>query len=302
MQQYSPFGDSTINYFAQRELGPPPRINEEITIPVWQGIVALVQSRVRDGSFGNVFPERCFEHNYTVGTDERLFGRALVGAIASLTWPLNEDEVPRNFGALDLIEFCYARVARPRQEAWHDYGRHWRLSFDVNAGRAEFRGEINAIFAGHGIAFELREDGQIVRLAPPEVQNVLNTAQFNTGDAELDRLLNGARARFSRPQLEDRRDGLEKLVDAWERIKSLEDPNDKRKSTRLILDRCATNPTFRELLENNASLITNAGNTFMIRHAEVNKVPLDTSGQVDFMFQTVFALVYLILRSIGRAA
>jgi hypothetical protein len=291
-----------VNYFSQRELGPPPRISEEITISVWQAIVAATERRVRDGSFGNTFPERCFEHNYTVGTDAQLFGRALVGAVASVTWPLNENEVPRNFGALDLIEFCYARVAQPRREAWHDYGRHYRLSFDVNAGRAEFRAEINGIFAGHGVAFDLNEEGQIVRLAPPEVQQVLNTAVFTTGDADLNRLLNTARAKFLRPRAEDRLDGLEKLVDAWERIKTLEDPNDKRRSITLILDRCAGNPTLRELLENQALCLTNAGNSFMIRHHEVNKVPLENSEQVDFLFEALFALVYYVLRSTGRAA
>jgi hypothetical protein len=291
-----------MNFFSQRELGPRPRTSEEITPTVWQAIVVAVDRRIRDGSFGNSFPAQCGEHGYAVGTDAEMFGRSLVGVVATVTWPLDGLSIPRNFGALDLIEYCYSHVARPKKEAWHDYLRHHRLSFDVDAGRADFRVEINSILEGHGLAFELREDGQVVRLAPPELQHALDAAAFATGDAELDRLLNTARSKFSRPGLDDRRDGLEKLVDAWERIKSLEEPNDKRRSTELILNRSATNPRFRTLLEDQARIITNAGNDFMIRHAEVNKVPLDMSEQVDFLFQLVFALAYLTLRSTGRAA
>ena len=291
-----------MNYFSQRELGPPPRISEEITPPVWQAVVAAVDRRVQDGSFGNAFPERCGDFGYTVGTHSEMMGRSLLGAVPSVTWPLELDAIPHNFGALDLIEFCYARVAQPRREAFHDYFRHYRLSFNVDAGRAEFRDEINGIFAAHGIAFELNEAGQIVRLAPPEVQDILNSAQFDTGDADLDRLLNTARVRFLRPREEDRRDGLEKLVDAWERIKTLEEPNDKRRSVTRILDRCAGNPTLRDLLENQARAFTDAGNAFMIRHHEMNKVPLENSEQVDFLFEALFALVYFVLRSTGRAA
>jgi hypothetical protein len=291
-----------MNFFSQRELGPRPRISEEITPAVWQAIVAAIDRRIRDGSFGNSFPALCWEHGYAVGTDTEMFGRSLVGAVATVTWPLDGLSIPRNFGALDLIEYCYAHVARPRKEAWHDYLRHHRLSFDVDAGRADFRAEINSIFEGHGLAFELRQDGHVVRLAPPELQHTLDVAAFATGDAELDRLLNTARSKFFRPALEDRREGLEKLVDAWERIKSLEEPDDKRRSTELLLNRSSTNLRFRALLEDEARLLTNAGNDFMIRHAEVNKVPLDTSEQVDFLFQLVFALAYLTLRCTGRAA
>jgi hypothetical protein len=289
-------------FFSQREFGPPPRNSEEVTLPVWRAIVAAVQRRVRDGSFGNAFPESCPEYGYPVGTDAAMFGNTLAGAVPAVGWPLNENQVPTLFGAFDLVQFCYVNVARPQQVAWHDYFRHHRLTFDVEEGRREFRAEINGLFERHGLAFELREDGELVRLAAPELQAALDAAVFSTGDDELNRLLVAVRTKFRNPDIEVRREALERLWDAWERLKTLEDPADKRRSVGILLDRSATNPRFRELIEVEANNLTKVGNDFMIRHTEVGKIPLDSSDQVDFLFQILFALIHLTLRSTGRVA
>jgi hypothetical protein len=289
-------------FFSQREFGAPPRNSEQVTLPVWRAIVAAVQRRVRDGSFGNSFPESCPEYGYPIGTDATMFGHTLAGAVPAVNWPLNGDQVPGKFGTFDLVQFCYANVAKPQQAAWHDFFRHHRLTFDVETGRREFRVEINGIFERHGLAFELREDGELVRLAAPELQAALDGAAFNTGDDELNRLLVAARTKFKNPDAEVRREALERLWDAWERLKTLEDPADKRRSVGMLLDRSATNHHFRELIETEANNLTKVGNDFMIRHTEVGKIPLESSEQVDFLFHLLFALIHLTLRSTGRVA
>ena len=60
---------------------------------------------------------------------------------------------------------------------------------------------------------------------------------FNTGDQTLNELLQAAREKFLNRDLTVRREALEKLWDAWERLKSLFDPNDKRRSVAMLLDR-----------------------------------------------------------------
>jgi hypothetical protein len=289
-------------FFSQREFGPPPRNSEELTLSVWRAIIAAVERRVRDGSFGNSFPKTCPEYDYPVGTDAAMFGHTLSGAVPEVGWPLNEDQIPLRFGALDLVQFCYANVSKPQRAAWHDYFRHYRLTFNIEAGRQEFRAEINAIFERHGLVFELREDGGLVRLGAPELQAALDAAVFNTGDDELNRLLAAARTKFKSPDIEVRREALERLWDAWERLKTLEDPTDKRRSVNILLDRSASNARFRELLELEANNLTKVGNDFMIRHTEVGKIPLDSSEQVDFLFHLLFALTHLTLRLTQRLA
>jgi len=51
---------------------------------------------------------------------------------------------------------------------------------------------------------------------------------FKTGDGELDRLLETAREKFFNKSLDVRKEGLEKLWDAWERLKTVEAGKDQK--------------------------------------------------------------------------
>jgi hypothetical protein len=84
------------------------------------------------------------------------------------------------------------------------------------------------------------------------------------------------------------------------RIKSLELPADKRESTRRILDRGSVEPNFRHVLEDEARSLTAIGNRFMIRHAEVGKIPVVDDEHVDFLFHKLFAMIRLLLRKSNR--
>ncbi len=53
---------------------------------------------------------------------------------------------------------------------------------------------------------------------------------FRTGDATLDDLLEASRQKILNRSLDVRRESLEKLWDAWERLKTLEPGRDKSES------------------------------------------------------------------------
>lgn len=89
---------------------------------------------------------------------------------------------------------------------------------------------------------------------------------FNTGDLILNELLSTAREKFLNRDLKVRREALEKLWDAWERLKSLSDPADKKKSVKILLDRVTAEPNLRERVEAEARQLTEIGNNFFIRH------------------------------------
>jgi hypothetical protein len=201
---------------------------------------------------------------------------------------------------LDLIEFAHEKIAEPRQGTYHGFFDHHHLGFAQADGRASFRNEINRIFERNGIAFELRETGQIERIAPEGLREELSQPIFRTGDNALDELLERARTRFLSRDPAVRRESLETLWDAWERLKSLEPGRDKRESTARLLDKGSAEPNFRQLLETEARLLTDIGNNFMIRHAEVNKTPVADDAHVDFLFHRLFAVIRLLLKKSGR--
>ena len=113
-------------------------------------------------------------------------------------------------------------------------------------------------------------------------------------------MLEVARQKFLNRAPDVRRESLEKLWDAWERLKTLEPGKDKKTSTKALLDKVTADPAFRERLETEATQLTDIGNKFMIRHTETDKVPIVASEQVDYLFHRMFAAIRLVLKATGR--
>jgi hypothetical protein len=126
----------------------------------------------------------------------------------------------------DLVEFLYEHAGLPKAYGYHSFFGHDHLSYDQEAGRAKFEEDINRFFERNGLAFEL-QNGEVTRIAPTGLQEALASAVFRTGDADLDRLIETAREKFLNRSLDVRKEGLEKLWDAWERLKTLERGKDK---------------------------------------------------------------------------
>jgi len=174
---------------------------------------------------------------------------------------------------------------------------HSHLSFDRSKGQADFRDRVNRILSRNGIAFSLEEDGSVSRLAPPVLDEELRRAAFETGDATLDALLEAARAKFLSPDPATRREALEKLWDAWERLKTLEPGTDKKASATALLDKAADETNSRNVLEQEAITLTKIGNSFRIRHSETTQVEIRTEDQVDYLFYRLLALILLLVRA-----
>ncbi len=303
-------------YFSDREFGARARDVQEITASAWRGVVAAINSRIDAGAFGLNFPRRCEDGGALItGNDETTISGAIQGEIPNLEWPLRtftsihsslfgssgtEPYAPPTPIALDLIEFCWRHVAQPNERTFHSYYGHAHLEFDRDSGRVAFAEQINRIFSRNGLAYELRDTGRVERLAPPVLRESLRSAVFHTGDDVLDGLLESPRHKFLSHDPNTRRESLEKLWDAWERLKTLDTPSDKRLSIQNLLDHVTNEPTYRLLLETEARALTNnIGNAFQIRHHEIGKAPILDNSQVDYFFHRLFAFMLLILEPIG---
>lgn len=306
-------------YFSDKEKVAEPRINEKFSLNVWHGIRAKILTLIDNGSFGYKFPEECKEGGGNViGTKRQLMSDTLKVEIPAITkeryitsaWGNDyidilldshrQDTVPSTLTILDIIQFSYKNIAKPTKENYHEYFKHHHLVFDRDEGQKEFREDINLIFARNGIIFDLQENGQIIRLAPPILREKLSEVIFHTRDNKLNEILDSARTKYLDPNISVRRESLEKLWDAWERIKTIEPAEDKKQSAKRLLDKASSEPNFREVLEEDAKKLTDIGNQFQIRHSEINRTPVNKSEHIDYLFQRLFAIIYLLLKSLEK--
>ena len=302
------------DYFSDRENGPRARTEQVISPVVWAGLVATVQALINSGAFGLRFPERCPDGQAVCGCDTDALAASVIAEMPGLAWPLEtmclvedgflsqrEPFAPDTLLILDFIEFIYASVAKPIPGKHHDFFSHHHLTFDQQSGQEEFRATVNRIFSRNGVAFEMLSTGRIVRVLPPVLGEDLKRTIFRTGDRTLDNMLDECRAKFSDRNPLVRREALERLWDGWERLKSLADPGDKKRSIKIILDATAAEPSLRARLEGEATELNSIGNSHLIRHSEVNQVPVIDVDQVDYLFHRLFAMIQLVLRKQGSA-
>ena len=302
------------DYFSDRENGPRARTEQVISPAVWAGLVATVQALINSGAFGLRFPERCPDGQAVCGCDTDALAASVIAEMPGLAWPLEtmclvedgflsqrEPFAPDTLLILDFIEFIYASVAKPIPGKHHDFFSHHHLTFDQQSGQEEFRATVNRIFSRNGVAFEMLSTGRIVRVLPPVLGEDLKRTIFRTGDRTLDNMLDECRAKFSDRNPLVRREALERLWDGWERLKSLADPGDKKRSIKIILDVTASEPSLRARLEGEATELNSIGNSHLIRHSEVNQVPVIDVDQVDYLFHRLFAMIQLVLRKKGSA-
>ncbi len=302
------------DYFSDRENGPRARTEQVISPVVWAGLVATVQALINSGAFGLRFPERCPDGQAVCGCDTDALAASVIAEMPGLAWPLEtmclvedgflsqrEPFAPDTLLILDFIEFIYASVAKPIPGKHHDFFSHHHLTFDQQSGQEEFRATVNRIFSRNGVAFEMLSTGRIVRVLPPVLGEDLKRTIFRTGDRTLDNMLEECRTKFSDRNPLVRREALERLWDGWERLKSLADPGDKKRSIKIILDATAAEPSLRARLEGEATELNSIGNSHLIRHSEVNQVPVIDVDQVDYLFHRLFAMIQLVLRKKGSA-
>ncbi len=185
----------------------------------------------------------------------------------------------------------HRHASQPSERSYHSYFEHHDLGFDRKAGQRELRESINRLLARTGSVYELDAHGRIQRLVPAPVHGLLALELPPTCDAEFDRLLATAARKHLDPDPAVRADGLEKLWDAFERVKTLLDRDKKRGASQLV-EAASAGATTAEalLLETEIRALTSIGNDFRIRHHETRTSELTTASS-DQLFVRMYAFL-----------
>lgn len=289
-------------YFSEREGITQSQTEENISLNFWRGFSSYIDSRIYDGSFAQKFPVNCYDSPIVIGTDSKSLMLALKAEFKTYKIPFQDNHQPNGLEVIDLIEFFYKYISKPIFKEYHDFFKHYHiLGFDSEEGQKDYLEYINRLFRRNNLAYELKKNGEVIRLIPTELKYIISKIDFTSEDDLLNNLIEDACTKFLNPDIKIRKEGLDKLWDSWERLKTIESGRDKKEKVEKLLERAIESEELREYINKEALVLTEIGNNFTIRHTEKDKIPLNKGEYIDYLFYRLFLLLRLLLILTNRA-
>ena len=197
---------------------------------------------------------------------------------------------------MDLIELIVQNCRDITDRFWHKFYNHYELSFaKTQEISKEFREDINGVFNKTGLLYILTEDGIVERVIEHGVLSTeTETAIKQVSELGTKGLLEEAITLFKQPNPAARKDAVEKIWDALERLKTYYTMFDKKSSAAKIVGEMANGqPEFIKLFDDEFWALTSIGNDFRIRHHETSKIDITDNRHYDYFFNRCMSLIAL---------
>ncbi|HEL0009395.1 TPA: hypothetical protein TUL06_000769 [Streptococcus equi subsp. zooepidemicus] len=199
--------------------------------------------------------------------------------------------IPKHYVGSELVEINefsdFKEGTRPFTvfDVIESFNRHTTKS-------SQFRNEINAIFKLNNINVEIRNG---------EVHSTSNKAiglddSTNINEAGLEELIRTAEDSYNKGEYSY---AVEKIWDAFERIKTYYPTLDKKKSAeKIINDISYGNEHIKKMFDNEFKVLTDTGNSYRIRHHEINKIDISKELHYKYFYKRCLALISVIVENL----
>jgi hypothetical protein len=288
-------------FFSDKENGVKTPNTEDIPTTVFNGIISVFDEFKI--AMSSKFSEKCPDNDMIIGFNEYIFKNNLLAYVPTFTLheyghikSLEEGTSFNKYALLDFIEFCWENIKDYSEVGYHSYFCHSHLSFcDGEVNKLKFKEKINRIFERNGIAFKLNDSGAIERILPAELTTIIKNYCHSGSDNDLNLLIDLAIRNITKAKIEDRQIALEKLWDAFERIKTYYVGMDKKASVVALMTTASeSSGAFYNLLDKELRDLTDIGNNFRIRHHETNKIEIKSIKHIDYLFYRMMSLISLL--------
>lgn len=154
-----------------------------------------------------------------------------------------------------------------------------------------YTNDVNSIFQKNALQFKML-GGKI-----ESITEIIITVVDTINELGLKELVDKAMSLYNDKVNGDKQHAVEKLWDAFERLKTYYKSLDKKDSAkRVIEEMCHGNSNFRELFTEEFNKLTTIGNNYRIRHHETNKTDIIDDSYYDYLFCRCSALIKLALK------
>lgn len=253
------------------------------------------------------FPEICPDGNGCCGLDMSKMGAFLKFEIPTLyrdsydriVAPDRYYDTYDQYALLDYIEFIGNNIKDVTDCYWHSYFKHNDLSFGENGQTFEkFCQDINAIFKKTGLLYTFSEYGEIERVEENSVLSEdVENAIAAVREPGLTELLMEAIQKHKSPKPTDHRDAVEKIWDAWERLKTYYTAMDKKSSaSKIVNDIAGGHQDYIALFNTEFATLTKIGNNHRIRHHETDKIDITDDKYYDYFFNRCLSIIALAIQ------
>lgn len=244
-------------------------------------------------------PDECSD-GHPVGWSPVGMHRQLIKQLGRADWPLDPDSSMTDEELIPYIQAIYQFIAKPTKQQFHLFcGANHPTEFDVTAGRYDYTVMVNELLERFQTGYRMQSG--TVRTAASSVlgANLGEALPFGT-DTHLRDLVTKAVLDYRSPQLADKFTAVQGLAAAYERIKSIPEPSNKRESTTQLIARMTPEADARQHLNELFTAVTNLSNTMTIRHHEVGKIEISRDRDlVDFLFHMYYNIVRLSLLTLN---
>lgn len=215
---------------------------------------------------------------------------------------LPSEENYNQLALIDYIEF-FAQNIMDIRVTWNNFKYRDFEYIDCLSTKYisnNFRDEINNIFNLAGLTFELKENGNIERINEwCSFVDEIQTDIKKVNEDGLENLLEEAVKLYKEPNPVSRKNAVEKLWDAFERLKTYYDANKKQSANKIVNSMATNNEYFFQLFNNEFKVLTKIGNECRIRHHEMDKIEI-SEEYYDYLFQRCISLIGLAIKYLDK--
>ena len=208
--------------------------------------------------------------------------------------PTYNDEYDQ-YALLDLIEY-FALNIEDISERWNNRYQNYKTidCLETSDIFINFKEEINEIFTESGLLYELTDERIIERI----VENSPLTKEIENNFAAVPEigtreLLKDAVALYKTPNSTARQDSVEKIWDAFERLKTYYTADKKHSEEKIVNNMSGGNSEFYNLFNDEFKRLTDIGNKYRIRHHETDNIDITDIRYYDYLFNRCLSLIAL---------
>ena len=293
--------EKEIKFYSDEVNGIKKADNYKIGIDVWNAILALYNTSKNNDYFTYSFSTiDSYDNRYF---NEDFLINSLIGVIQDFkkeylynsNYDSFDNSLPETVTILDFIQFCISKIEDIKLIN-PNFRRMVKLT--TNKNKIEFIKEINFIFQRNQIIYKINENNNVEVILDEQINELIkNNTKKIFKDTELNEYLKIANEKIYNNNIVERKTALDKLYYAFERIKSIKNPNNKLDSIKLLINDISDNDLI-EYLNKECHELTRIGNDYNIRHSETNKIPVNSHIMIELIFYRLYIIIDKLLKVI----